>query len=89
MDDAIRELIGLVGSMLMEYGFVEAGKDFTWTISPVGVPLYANDLPSKGMDHHRALTKLMDQYKNILIEYVYTIQNLRKAEQAKRSAGVD
>jgi len=89
MDDAIRELIGLVGSLLINYGFVEDGKDFTWEITPGGIPQYANDLPSKGMDHHRALTKLIEQYKNILIEYVYAIQNLWKAEQAKNSAQVD
>ena len=89
MDDAIRDLIGLVGSMLMNYGFVEVGKDFTWKMTTGGIPLYANDLPSRGMDHHRALTKLMDQYKNLLVEYVYSIQNLRKAEQAKRSAQLD
>ena len=85
MDDAIRELIGLVGSMLINYGFVEVGKDFTWKMTPGGIPQYANDLPSKGMDHHRALTKLMEQYKNILIEYVFAIQNLWKAEEAKKS----
>lgn len=89
MDDAIRELIGLVGSMLINYGFVEAGKDFTWKTTPGGIPQYANDLPSRGMDHHRALSKLMEEYKNILIEYVYAIQNLRKAEQAKNSAQID
>jgi len=38
------------------------------------------------MDHHKALTKLMEQYKNILVEYVFAIQNLKKAEQAKNSA---
>ena len=85
MDDAIRELIGLVGSMLIKYGFVEAGKDFTWKMTPGGIPQYANDLPSKGMDHHKALNKLMEQYKKILVEYVFAIQNLRKAEQAKNS----
>ena len=83
MDDAIRELIGLVGSMLINYGFVEVGKDFTWKMTPGDIPQYANDLPSKGMDHYRALTKIMEQYKNILIEYVFATQNLRKAEQAK------
>jgi len=86
MDEAIRDLIGLVGSMLIKYGFVETGKDFTWKMTPGGIPQYANDLPSQGMDHYRALTKLMEQYKNILVEYVFAIQNLRKAEQAKNSA---
>jgi hypothetical protein len=89
MDDAIRELIGLVGSMLMNYGFVEVGKDFTWKTTTGGITLYANDLPSRGMNHHRALTKLMDQYKDLLVEYVFSFQNLRKAEQAKRSAQLD
>jgi len=86
MDLAIRELIGLVGSILIKYGFVEDDKDFTWEITPGGVPQYANDLPSHGMDHYRALNKLMEQYKDLLIEYVFATQNLRKAEQAKNSA---
>ena len=85
MDEAIRELIGLVGSMLIKYGFVETGKDFTWKMTSGGIPQYANDLPSKGMDHHKALNKMMEQYKDILVEYVFAIQNLRKAEQAKNS----
>ena len=85
MDDAIRDLIGLVGSMLIKYGFVETDKDFTWTISPAGIPQYANDLPSRGMDHYRTLNKLMEQYKDLLVEYVFAIQNLRKAEHSKNS----
>ncbi len=89
MDEAIRDLIGLAGSMLIKYGFVEDGKDLTWKMTLGGIPQYANDLPSKGMDHHKALSKLMEQYKNILVEYVFTIQNLRKAEQAKKSSQAD
>ena len=86
MDDAIRELIGLVGTMLKNYGFVEEGTDFTWRETTSGIIQYANDLPSKGMDHYRPLTNLMEKYKDILIEYVYAVQNLRKAEEAKRAA---
>ena len=89
MDEAIRDLIGLVGSILINYGFVEADKDFTWKMTPGGIPQYAKDLPSKGMDHHKALNILMEQYKNILVEYVFTIQNLRKAEQAKKLSQSD
>jgi len=85
MDDAIRGLIGLVGSMLINYGFVETGKDFTWKTTPGGITQYANDLPTRGIDQYRPLSKLMEQYKDILIEYVYAVQNLRKAEQAKKS----
>lgn len=83
LDDAIRELIGLVGALLMKYGFVEEGKDFTWKMSAGDTPMYANDLPSQGMTHYRTLSKHMDQYKDLLIEYVYATQNLRKAEQAR------
>jgi len=86
MDEAIRDLIGLVGSLLIKYGFVESGKDFTWKMAPGGIPQYAIDLPSTGMDHYRALNKLMEQYKDILVEYVFAAQNLRKAEQAGDSA---
>jgi hypothetical protein len=89
MDDAIRDLIGLVGSLLMKYGFVEIGKDFTWRMTAAGIPQYANDLPSRNMEHYPALNKLMEKYKNLLIEYVYTIQNIYKAEQGKRSEQMD
>ena len=53
---------------------------------PLGVSLQVKSLPSKGMDHYRPLTDLMQKYKDILIEYVYAVQNLRKAEEAKRAA---
>lgn len=86
MDEAIRELIGVVGSMLIEYGFVEEGKDFTWKMAPGGFPQYANDLPSQGMDHYKPLMQSMEKYKDILVEYVFVFQNLRKAEKAKKSS---
>ncbi|RLD02345.1 MAG: hypothetical protein DRI46_00880 [Chloroflexi bacterium] len=89
MDQAIRDLIGLVGSVLIKYGYIEIGKDFEWKLTPGGIPQFADDLPSKGLDHYKALSKLIEQYKNILVEYVYAIQNLRKAEQAKKSAQAD
>jgi hypothetical protein len=85
MDRAVRELIGLAGSLLIKYGFVEIGKDYEWNMTPGGIPQYVNDLPSRGMDHYKAFDSLMNQYKDILVEYVYAIQNLRKAEEAKRS----
>jgi hypothetical protein len=84
LDQAIRDLIGLVGSMLVKYGFIEVGKDYNWKISPGDIPHYANDLPSRGMQHHKALSSLMEQYKDLLIEYVYAFQNLRKAEKASK-----
>jgi hypothetical protein len=87
LDQAIRELIGLAGSLLIKYGFVEVGTDYEWQMTPAGIPQYVNDLPSRDMNHYKALDKLMNQYKDILVEYVYAIQNLRKAEDGKRSAG--
>ena len=89
IDQAIRDLIGLIGSLLIRYGFIEVGKDYEWNLTPGGILLYTSDLPSKGMDHYQALTKLMENYKDIIIEYVYAIQNLRKAEQAQKSAQAD
>jgi len=86
LDQAIRDLIGTVGSLLIKYGFVNLEEDFTWKMTPGGFPQYALDLPSQGMDHYRALNKLMEQYKDILIEYVYAIQSLRKAEQGRDAA---
>lgn len=89
MDQAIRDLIGLAGSILIKYGFIVVSEDYEWKMTPGGIPLYASDLPSRGMDHYKALIRLMNQYKDILVEYVYAIQNLRKAEEARKSAQTD
>lgn len=89
MDQAIRDLIGLAGSILIKYGFIDVSKDYEWRMTPGGIPQYADDLPARGMDHYKAFIRLMEQYKDILVEYVYAIQNLRKAEQAKKSAQAD
>ena len=89
MDRAIRDLIGLVGSIFSKYGFIEIGKDYEWKMTPGGIPQYAGDLPSRGMEHYKTLSNHLEQYKNILVEYVYANQNLRKAEQAKKSAQAD
>lgn len=82
-DRAIRDLIGIFGSLLIKYGFLDIKSDYNWIITPGEIPQYANDLPSKNMEHYKALARLMEQYKNLLVEYVYATQNLRKAEQAK------
>jgi hypothetical protein len=89
MDRAIKDLINPVGAMLIKFGYIEVQKDYLWHMTPGGLPQYSEDLPSRGMDHHQALLKLMEKYKNILIEYVFAIQNLRKAEQSKQTSQTD
>jgi hypothetical protein len=89
INQAIRELIGLVGSLLIKYGYIDLQNDYEWEMSTSNTPLYSNNLPSRGIEHYQALNKLMERYKNILIEYVYASQNLKKAEQAKKSAEGD
>ena len=84
LEKAIKDMIGPVGATLIKFGYIEVGADYLWQMTPSGIPQYTEDLPVRGMDHYKALTKQMDQYKDLLIEYVYAIQNLRKAEQAKR-----
>ena len=86
---AIRELIGLVGSLLIKYGYIEVNNDYEWEMAFGDILQYSDNLPSRGIEGHQALSKLMERYKNILIEYVYSLQNLRKAEQAKKSAEAD
>jgi len=89
IDRAIRDLIAEVGSLLIKYGFIEVSENYDWEMTPGNIPKFIGDLPSTGMSHHKALNQLMENYKNILVEYVYAIQNLRKAEQAKKSAQAD
>jgi len=86
INQAIRELIGLVGSLLIKYGFIEVENDYEWEMTTGNIPQYSYKFPSRGIEHHQALSKLMERYKNILIEYVYSSQNLWKAEEAKKSA---
>jgi hypothetical protein len=85
MDRALKDLIGPVGAVLIKFGYIEVGDDYLWNMTPSGIPQYAEDIPARGMDHYQALSKLKEKYKNILIEYVYAVQNLRKAEQGKRA----
>ena len=89
MNRALKDLIGPVGAMLIKFGYIEVERDYLWSLTPGGIPQYSDDLPSRGMDHYKALNKLMEKYKNILIEYVFAVQNLRKAEQGKRSSQAD
>lgn len=83
---AIRELIGLVGALLIKYGFIEVENDYDWEMTSGDIPHYTYDLPTRGIEHYQDLSKLMERYKNLLIEYVYASQNLWKAEQAKTAA---
>lgn len=89
MERALKDLIGPVGALLLKFGYIEVDQDYLWNMTPSGLPHYTEDLPSRGMDYFKALTRLMDQYKDILVEYVYAVQNLRKAEQAQRSSQMD
>lgn len=86
MDRALKDLIEPVGAMLIKFGYVDVDNDYLWNLTPAGIPQYTEDIPARGMDHFQALNKLKVNYKNILIEYVYAIQNLRKAQQGKKSA---
>jgi hypothetical protein len=83
---AIRDLIGLVGSLLIKYGFMEVDNNYDWEMTSGDIPRYTYDLPSRGIEHYQAYSKLLERYKNLLIEFVYASQNLWKAEQAKKAA---
>jgi len=82
---AIKELIGPVGALLIKYGYAEIETDYNWEMTSGEILHYAEDLPARGIEGYQAYEKLLERYKNILIEYVYASQNLWKAEQAKKS----
>jgi hypothetical protein len=89
MDRALKDLIEPVGAMLIKFGYIEIDSDYLWSMTPGGIPQYTEDIPVRGMDHFQALSKHKVTYKNILIEYVYALQNLRKAQQAKKADQAD
>lgn len=89
IEDAIRELIGPVGSLLNKYGLIEIEDDYDWEMGSDNRPQYTYKLPSRGIEHHQALSKLRERYKNLLIEYVYASQNLWKAQVAKKAGEED
>lgn len=86
INQAIRELIGLVGSLLISYGFIDLKNEYEWEMKAGNVLQYAYDIPTRNNEHFQALNKLLERYKNILIEYVYASQSLWKAEQGKKAA---
>ena len=89
MDRALKDMIEPVGAMLIKFGYIDVSNDYLWAMTPAGIPQYTEDIPARGMDHFQALSKLKVNYKNILIEYVYATQNLRKAQQDKKSDRLD
>lgn len=87
INQALRDLIGLVGSLLVKYGYFDVETDYHWEMVAGGILQYTDKLPARGNEHYQKLSKLLEGYKNILIEYVYASQSLKKAEQAKKSSG--
>ena len=55
INQAIRELIGLVGSLLINYGFIDLKNEYEWEMKAGNVLQYAYDFPSTSNEHYQAL----------------------------------
>lgn len=86
LDEIIRELIGQVGALLIEYGFTKAGQNAEWQIRSDKV-YYSYGIPDqpwilKGPD----LRRVKEKYGKALEEYVESLKALKKAENDKAIA---
>lgn len=81
LDNAIRELMSDVGSLLIEYGFATASDRSEWQGRQGGKPRYSYAIPDSPQ-----LKKARVEYDVTLEEWVSASRRLRDAKQAKASA---
>lgn len=87
LDDVIRELIGQIGSLLVEYGFAKTGQNSEWQFKTGKTLCYSYGLPDhEGLPNGVQLRTLKERYSNIIGEYVNATKILRKAQQDKKVA---
>lgn len=86
INEAMRDLIGEVGALLIENGFADTGSHSEWKARSGKPPRYSYGIPSYGIAHDEELGRITKQYGQILEEYVTAAKTLRESERAKEAA---
>jgi hypothetical protein len=86
LDVAIRDLIGEVGALLIEYGFVDRGPSSEWQVSTGRLPRYSYGFPHYSIADDKKLRQVREQYGKIVEEYTNVAKILGQAEKAKKVA---
>lgn len=85
LDEALRELIGDVGGLLIEYGFSNASGQTEWE-KKSGKLRYKYGISDYDNPHSSGKKQLNEQYKQAIDRYVVATKKLKDAERSKASA---
>jgi hypothetical protein len=87
LDDAIRAIIGHLGTLLVEFGLTKVGQYSEWKETN-GKIFYAYGIPDQygGGVKGPQLKALKEKYREIIELYVGGLRDLKKAEEDKRIA---
>lgn len=81
LDEVLREIIGQVGVLLIEYGVIKSGNEWQ---NKAGRVRYSYGIPDHfGYPAGIQLRDLRVKYSNVITEYVKAVNALRKAEKEK------
>jgi hypothetical protein len=90
LDEAVRDLVGGVGSLLLQYGYEREKKHPlapAWQVRPGDTPRYSYGLPDLDSPHARKFQELLVRYRAFITEnYQEATAALQKAFQEKKAA---
>lgn len=90
LDDVVRDLVGGVGSLLLEYGYERNEKQPLvpiWQVRPGDTPRYSYGLPDLDSPHAKKFQELLVHYRAFITEnYQEATAALQKAIQEKKAA---
>ena len=84
LDEALREIIGRVGALLIEYGVAKSGAEWQ---NKSGQLRYSYGIPDHiGFPAGIQLRDMRERYSKVIEEYIKAFKELRKAEKEKSIA---
>lgn len=91
LDEIVRELVGGVGFLLLQYGYERDEKAQplapTWQVRPGDTPRYAYGLPDLNSPHAKRFQELLAHYRAFITQdYQEAIAGLQKAIREKKAA---
>jgi hypothetical protein len=89
LDEVIRDLVGSVGALLLQYGYErkEKGLEPRWQVGARGTPRYSYSLPDGNLPGVKEFQKLVERYDKLIAEdYQKAVAALNKAIRDKKAA---
>ena len=84
--EAIRDLIGNVGALLIEYGLANVKEGGEWKQRAGTYPRYGYGFPEHAISHSAQLKEINTKYNALINNYVESARALMRAEKEKKIA---